>query len=104
MPVENQQFYLKVTSTSTGQAANITGQIIAVPSGTSTPTAAWTEISPGFYTSPISLLQGEYIADITVPWASNLYTFSIFVDAAPGGGGGGGGGGSSTISYGTIIS
>jgi len=98
MPTANQQFYLKLTTVATGQAASITGRIVNVPAGTTQQTInTWTEISAGFYTQPVTLPAGEYIADITVPWDSNLHTFSILVT-------GGGNWVPPPISYGTVIS
>jgi len=95
MPFPNQQFYLKIASVQTGQSALITGEIITVPSGTKTTINSWTEIIPGLYTHPVTLPSGEYIANITVPWESNLHMIPIDVNS---------GSAVNQFSYGSVIS
>jgi len=95
MLYENVLFHLKIVSPyQIGQAASITGEIVIVPSGTKTVITTWSEISPGYYTHPLTLLAGEYMVNIIVPWESNLHVVSLHVNSVST---------STTVHYGSVI-
>jgi len=95
MLYENVLFHLKISSPyQIGQAATITGEIVTVPSGTKVTITTWAEISPGYYVHPLTLLAGEYMVNITVPWESNLHALSLHVNSVST---------STTVHYGSVI-
>jgi len=83
MPSPNVDFHIKIISQETGQAAGMSGTYIDVLSGTAHALAAWTEIAPGIYVSKLNLPIGEYVAQVVVPFDTEIISlpFSVEVTA-----------------------